>query len=398
MGPLVPDVITNELNLIVAGLIGLGFGYILEQAGFSSSRKLTGLFYGTDFTVLRVFFTAGATAMTGVLLLEKLGWLDTSIIFVNPTFLHSAILGGLVMGVGFVLGGYCPGTSLCGLSVGRVDAFVFVLGSFLGVFAFGEAYPRIKGLYMAGSWGDLTVPAALGVSPGFVLALTVGIALTAFGVTGRIERRVNPATPHADAPVWLHRFAGAGLLVAAVLVAVLPSTRERLEARAGDSAYRAGHPVTLAEADEIAFRILDKDANLQIIDVREPQVFTKSGLPGAVNIPAGDLFSQAARATLTRTDRQQVFVADDEAAGVAAATIARELGAERVSALRGGLRGFQSTVLNLTPPPDALTGSDRDTWAFRLDAAPKLAALIQARSEAKPVAKKVKKIAGGCGL
>ena len=68
MGPLVPDVITDELNLVVALLVGIGFGFILEQAGFSSSRKLTGFFYGTDFTVLRVFFTAGVTAMIGVLL------------------------------------------------------------------------------------------------------------------------------------------------------------------------------------------------------------------------------------------------------------------------------------------------------------------------------------------
>ena len=97
MGPLVPDIITNELNLIVALLVGIAFGYILEQAGFSSSRKLTGLFYGTDFTVLRVFFTAGVTAMVGVLLLIKLGFLDGSVIYVNPTFLHSAIVGGSIM-------------------------------------------------------------------------------------------------------------------------------------------------------------------------------------------------------------------------------------------------------------------------------------------------------------
>jgi hypothetical protein len=47
MGPLVPDIISNELNLVVALIIGVGFGYVLEQAWFSSSRKLTGLFDGT---------------------------------------------------------------------------------------------------------------------------------------------------------------------------------------------------------------------------------------------------------------------------------------------------------------------------------------------------------------
>ena len=58
MAPLVPDIIGNEFNLVVALFIGIAFGYILEQAGFSSTKKLVGLFYGYDFTVLRVFFTA----------------------------------------------------------------------------------------------------------------------------------------------------------------------------------------------------------------------------------------------------------------------------------------------------------------------------------------------------
>ncbi|MCA9258103.1 MAG: hypothetical protein KDA61_02830, partial [Planctomycetales bacterium] len=101
MGPFVPDVVTDELNLIVGFLVGLAFGFVLEQAGFSSSRKLTGLFYGTDFTVLRVFFSAGVTAMCGVTLLSKLGLLDVNVIYVHPTYLYAALVGGGVMGLGF---------------------------------------------------------------------------------------------------------------------------------------------------------------------------------------------------------------------------------------------------------------------------------------------------------
>ncbi len=39
MGPLVPDIIGNEFNLILAMIIGIFFGVILEQAGFSTSKK-----------------------------------------------------------------------------------------------------------------------------------------------------------------------------------------------------------------------------------------------------------------------------------------------------------------------------------------------------------------------
>ncbi|MBN1926339.1 MAG: YeeE/YedE family protein, partial [Prolixibacteraceae bacterium] len=128
MGPLVPYIISEEFNLIVALLIGIGFGFILEQAGFSSTRKLVGLFYGYDFTVLRVFFTAGVTAMVGVLLLGHYGLLDLSVIYVNPTFLRSALIGGIIMGAGFIIGGFCPGTSVCAAAIGKIDGMLFVLG------------------------------------------------------------------------------------------------------------------------------------------------------------------------------------------------------------------------------------------------------------------------------
>ena len=113
MGPLVPEIIGNDLNFIVALFIGIAFGAILEQAGFSTSKKLVGLFYGYDFTVLRVFFTAGLVAMIGVMALEHYGLLDISLVYVNPTFIWSAVIGGLIMGLGFVVGGFCPGTSVC---------------------------------------------------------------------------------------------------------------------------------------------------------------------------------------------------------------------------------------------------------------------------------------------
>jgi hypothetical protein len=97
MGPFVPELISDQLNLIIALLIGIGFGFVLEQAGFSSSRKLAGVFYGYDFTVLRVFFTAAVTAMSGSLLLAYFGYLDLQSIYVNPTWLMPAIVGGVIM-------------------------------------------------------------------------------------------------------------------------------------------------------------------------------------------------------------------------------------------------------------------------------------------------------------
>ena len=136
MGPLVPDIIGIDLNFIFALIIGILFGAILEQAGFSTSKKLVGLFYGYDFTVLRVFFTAGIVAMIGVLALTHFGLLDINLTYINPTFLWSAIIGGLIMGLGFIVGGFCPGTSVCAAAIGKIDAMIFIGGALLGVLLF----------------------------------------------------------------------------------------------------------------------------------------------------------------------------------------------------------------------------------------------------------------------
>jgi len=112
MGPLsVNELISENTNLFLAFIIGIGFGFVLEQSGFSSSRKLAGVFYGYDTVVLKVFFTAAITAMLGLLFFSLFGWVDLNLVYVNPTYLTSAIIGGMIMGVGFIIGGYCPGTA-----------------------------------------------------------------------------------------------------------------------------------------------------------------------------------------------------------------------------------------------------------------------------------------------
>ena len=134
MGPLIPQgIIGAEWSHVIALLLGIAFGFILESSGFSSSRKLAGVFYGYDFVVLKVFFTAAITAMIGLIYFNYMGWIDINMIFINPTFISASIIGGVIMGFGFIMGGYCPGTSFCGAAIGKIDAIVFTGGLFLGI-------------------------------------------------------------------------------------------------------------------------------------------------------------------------------------------------------------------------------------------------------------------------
>jgi hypothetical protein len=193
MGPfIVYEIISPSTNLLLAFLIGIGFGYVLESAGFSSSRKLVGIFYGYDTVVLKVFFTAGITAMLGLLFFSLFGWIDLDLIYVNPTFLWSTLFGGAIMGVGFIVGGFCPGTSICAASIGKIDAMVFLGGIFLGVFAFNEMYPLVEGFYKAKFLGTPKLSSFLGISDGLMALAFTLMAMAAFWLGEYFEKKKKP--------------------------------------------------------------------------------------------------------------------------------------------------------------------------------------------------------------
>jgi uncharacterized protein len=192
MGPLIPQgVIGAEWEFLIAFFIGIAFGFVLEQAGFSSSRKLAGVFYGYDFVVMRVFFTAAVTAMIGLLFFGWFGWIDLSQIFVLPTFLWSAIVGGVIMGLGFIIGGFCPGTSVCGAAIGKIDAMVFIGGIILGIFFFGETYSLFEKLNNGWAFGDVKVYDALGLPREVFALFLILMALGMFWMAGKIEKKVK---------------------------------------------------------------------------------------------------------------------------------------------------------------------------------------------------------------
>jgi hypothetical protein len=190
MGPLsVNEIISENTNLFLAFIIGIGFGFVLEQSGFSSSRKLAGVFYGYDTVVLKVFFTAAITAMLGLLFFSLFGWIDLNLVYINPTYLTSAILGGVIMGIGFIMGGYCPGTSFCGASIGKIDALVFIGGLFIGVLIFGLGYKLWEAIYMAKFLGSPKVSSAIGISDGLFALLLILVALAMFRVAEWAEEK-----------------------------------------------------------------------------------------------------------------------------------------------------------------------------------------------------------------
>lgn len=190
MGPLiVNDIISPNTNMLLAFFIGIAFGFILESSGFSSSRKLVGVFYGYDTVVLKVFFTGAITAMLGLLFFSLFGWMDLTYIYINPTYLWSTLVGGVIMGAGFILGGFCPGTSVCAAAIGKIDAFLFIAGIFIGIFIFMEGYPLWEGLYKAEFLGYLKMNKYFNLSSGLLVLLVIAAAVVMFWIAEKAEKK-----------------------------------------------------------------------------------------------------------------------------------------------------------------------------------------------------------------
>ncbi|MBM2817354.1 MAG: Rhodanese domain protein [Ignavibacteria bacterium] len=178
-----------DTSLVVAFVIGIGFGFFLERAGFGTAKKLAAQFYFTDLTVFKVMFTGIVTAMLGIYFLSSLGFMDISLVTIVDTYIVPQVVGGLMLGVGFVVGGYCPGTSVVACSTGKVDGVVFLGGIFIGTFIFGESYPLIKDFANMTHMGKLTLPGYFNIPYGVVVFAVVLMALGGFAGAEWVEKK-----------------------------------------------------------------------------------------------------------------------------------------------------------------------------------------------------------------
>lgn len=182
-----------DFSFFLAFLIGIAFGYLLEKGGFGNARKLVSQFYFTDWAVLKVMFTAIFVAMLSILYMNWTGLLDLSKIFIPPTYLWAQLVGGALLGLGFVFGGLCPGTSIVSAATGKIDGMFFLFGVFIGTMSFGDIfYDSLEGLYFGGEMGHKTLPQLFGINEGVIAFIVVIIAIFAFWIGEKFEKEWDP--------------------------------------------------------------------------------------------------------------------------------------------------------------------------------------------------------------
>jgi hypothetical protein len=185
-----------DMGLASGLLCGVLFGYVLEAAGFGSPRKLVAQFSLRDFAVFKVMFTAVLVAAIGLYGLRQAGVLAADAVFTPTNFMWAILAGGALIGAGFALGGYCPGTCVVGVSSLRLDAVVFFVGMIAGTMIFAALFEPLTGFYEAARGPEAQrLPELLGVSEPVILAVLVVVAALGFALGSKLERaRGGPLT------------------------------------------------------------------------------------------------------------------------------------------------------------------------------------------------------------
>lgn len=169
--------------LLPLGLImGFVFGFALEKSRVMDPENIMGQFQMRRFVVLKVMLSAIITGLLIMALGTGMGWWGFHI---KQAVIGPVLVGGILMGVGMLLAGACPGTAFAQLGAGYRDAIPLLIGALVGAVAYGLVSKSLNAALSMGDWGKATLATLLGL-PFPVVA--VAMAALFVGVLIAIER------------------------------------------------------------------------------------------------------------------------------------------------------------------------------------------------------------------
>lgn len=356
-------------------LIGMGFGSVLEMSGFGDSRILSSQFYLRDMTVLKVMFTSIVVAMVLLFTFSSLGMLDLERVFVNPTYLLPGIVGGLIMGAGFIVGGFCPGTSLAAAATLKLDGMFFVGGVFLGVALFGETHFLIDGFFNSTYMGRFTLPELLGLPPGLVVFMIVVMALVMFFWAEVSELIFGKGKLWKDislVPSDSRKIFGSALLVFAALFLIFagqPDHEQRWNWIEQQENLKLQKREVYIHPGELLETMNDQMVYTRIIDVRSEEDFNLFHLKDAYRMPAAELRERKTLKWFLEAPDNTVIVllSNGETASTEAYMILKAMGVSNVYILERGINNWLAYFPLPHEAAQKIPGvlPDRESLAYR---------------------------------
>lgn len=176
------------MQIFLAIILGGLFGFALNRVGATNPKNIINMLRLTDLTLMKTILFAIGTASLVLFIGLELGLFNIGHLSVKATY-WGVLIGGVLLGTGFAIAGYCPGTSLTAIVAGRYDAIIFVIGGLLGAFAFSLSYDWFKQTGLMDSvkmtLADTGVEAYTGIftfAPGWLVAVVLAAILIAVAV------------------------------------------------------------------------------------------------------------------------------------------------------------------------------------------------------------------------
>ncbi len=176
------------MEIISAICLGALFGFVLHRVGASNPQNIINMLRLTDLHLIRAILLGIALASAILFIGLTLGFFDPSHLSVKTSY-WGVIIGGVILGVGWALAGYCPGTGVAALGEGRKDAIFFIAGGLVGAWLYMVTYSAFKGMFLLDNilGGKVTLAqtpkesyAVLldkipGIIPALIVALVLGV-------------------------------------------------------------------------------------------------------------------------------------------------------------------------------------------------------------------------------
>lgn len=287
-------------------------------------------------------------------------------VYLTPTFLVPQIVGGLILGAGFIIGGYCPGTSCVSAATGRVDGMVYVAGMVGGLLGFGELYPKIEHFAKSTALGRVTIPGLFDLPYGLLVLAVVVMALAAFVMAEWAEWKIGgKARDEAGLLAPTRRFTSVRRLAAVLLgfglVAAFAGNPYRGPFARVDTkqlSLDAADPANQMTVERLADGLIEGRGDLLLVDLREPAAYAAYHIPTAVNVPLSELNADFA----PRSQRVLCYAADGMQAAQAWFLL-RAAGFDGVYLLAGGLDAWKARVLFAAAPTGGASAAEQTAFA-----------------------------------